>query len=283
MERRRFLLALAAGLTGVALTRGLPDPVELRAAPAAPPKAPRRATVPAAAVTSTGPAEPVPALPPVGVVSRLPGQGNDLALTIDDGTSTQVVAAFAAFARDSGVRLTFFPNGCYRSWTDNAPVLRPLIDSGQVALGNHTWSHPDLTTLGDAEVAEEITRNQEFLRTTFGVRDTPFLRPPYGARDDRIDRIAADLGHPTIALWNGTLDDSRVLTAEELLAAARQWFTAQTIVVGHANHPTVTTLYGDLLALLAERGLRTVTLADVWGYPAQRLRGAVAGGPVVAG
>jgi peptidoglycan/xylan/chitin deacetylase (PgdA/CDA1 family) len=282
MERRRFLLALAAGLTGVALTRGLPDPVELRAAPAAPPKAPRRATVPAAAVTSTGPAEPVPALPPVGVVSRLPGQGNDLALTIDDGTSTQVVAAFAAFARDSGVRLTFFPNGCYRSWTDNAPVLRPLIDSGQVALGNHTWSHPDLTTLGDAEVAEEITRNQEFLRSTFGVRDTPFLRPPYGARDDRIDRIAADLGHPTIALWNGTLDDSRVLTAEELLAAARQWFTAQTIVVGHANHPTVTTLYGDLLALLAERGLRTVTLADVWATPVQRLRGAVADGPVVA-
>src|SRR3954470_18900532 len=145
--------------------------------------------------------------------------------------ASEVVAAFAAFARDSGVRLTFFPNGCYRSWTDNAPVLRPLIDAGQVALGNHTWTHPDLTTLGDAEVAEEITRNQQFLRTTFGVRDTPFLRPPYGARDDRIDRIAANLRHPTIALWNGPLDDSRLLSAQELLAAARQWFTAQTIVV----------------------------------------------------
>ena len=51
------------------------------------------------------------------------------------------------------------------------------------------------------------------------------------------------------------------------MAAARQWFTAQTIVVGHANHPTVTTVYGDLLALIAERGLRTVTLADVWATP----------------
>ena len=68
----------------------------------------------------------------------------------------------------------------------------------------------------------------------------------------------------------------------ELLAAARQWFTAQTIVVGHANHPTVTTLYGELLALIAERGLRTVTLADVWATPAQRLRGAVANGEVLA-
>jgi peptidoglycan/xylan/chitin deacetylase (PgdA/CDA1 family) len=274
VERRSFLLALAAGLAGVAVGHGIPDPVALHPAP-------RRTPVPAAAVSTPAPPVAGPALPPTGVVNGLPGTGTDLAITVDDGTSTDVVAAFAAFAKDSGVRLTFFPNGCYRSWTDNAPALRPLLESGQVAFGNHTWSHPDLTTLGDQEVAAEITRNQEFLRTTFGVRDTPFLRPPYGARDERIDRIAAELGHPTIAMWNGTLDDSRVLTAEELLAAARQWFTAGTIVVGHANHPTVTTVYGDLLAIIAERGLRTVTLAEVWATPSQRLRGATADGRAV--
>jgi peptidoglycan/xylan/chitin deacetylase (PgdA/CDA1 family) len=216
-------------------------------------------------------------------VSGLPGTGADLALTIDDGTSTEVVAAFAAFAKDSGVHLTFFPNGCYRSWTENAAVLRPLLDAGQVSFGNHTWSHPDLTALGDRQVADEITRNQVFLRSTFGVEDTPFLRPPYGARNARIDRIAADLGHPTIALWNGTLEDSRILTAEELLTSARQWLNAGRIVVGHANHPTVTTVYGDLLAIIAQRGLRTVTLAEVWATPGQRVRGAVATGPTVTG
>jgi peptidoglycan/xylan/chitin deacetylase (PgdA/CDA1 family) len=215
-------------------------------------------------------------MPPAGVVSRLPGDGASLALTIDDGVSTEVVAAFVAFAADSGVRLTFFPNGRYRSWVDNAVALRPLVDSGQIALANHTWAHPDLTTLDDAAVAEEIRRNRDFLRATFGVHDSPFFRPPYGAHDARIDRIAADLGHPTIALWNGTLGDSRVLTPPELLAAADQWFAAQRIVVGHANHPTVTTVYGDLLALIRERGLRTVTLADVWATPAQRLRGMAA-------
>lgn len=275
-----MLLALAAGLAGVAVGHGMPDPIDLRAAPH---RQPRPTQVPAAAVTPAALPGPAPLPPPGGVVAGLPGTGQDLALTVDDGTSTEVVASFAAFARDSGVRLTFFPNGCYRSWTDNATALRPLVDSGQVAFGNHTWSHQDLTKLGDQQVAEQITRNQAFLRTTFGIRDTPFLRPPYGARTARIDRIAADLGHPTIALWNGTLGDSRVLTAEKLLAAARQWFTAGRIVVGHANHPTVTTVYGDLLALLAERGLRTVTLADVWASPGQRLGGAVAAGSVRSG
>src|SRR3712207_6652629 len=236
MERRQFLLALAAGLTGAAVARGTSGLVDTDPAPVAAP-------APAAAVRPAG-VDGVGAVPPpVGVVDRLPGEGTSLALTIDDGTNSEVLAAFAALAADTGVRLTFFPNGCYRSWEDNATALRPLVDSGQVALGNHTWSHPDLTTLPDAEVAEELSRNRDFLRRVFGVRDTPFFRPPFGARDERIDRISADVGHPTVAMWNGTLEDSRVLTPAELVAAAREWFAAQSIIVGHANHPTVTEVY----------------------------------------
>jgi peptidoglycan/xylan/chitin deacetylase (PgdA/CDA1 family) len=265
MERRQFLLALAAGLTGAAIARGTSGLVDTGPAPAAAAAVAR----PAAAVRPAGVQGVIAVPPPFGPVDRLPGEGTSLALTIDDGTNTEVVAAFAALAADTGIRLTFFPNGCYRSWTDNARVLRPLIESGQVALGNHTWSHPDLTTLGDAEVVEEIDRNRTFLSRTFGVRDTPFFRPPFGARTERTDRIAADLGHPTIAMWNGTLEDSRMLTGDQLMAAARRWFTAQAIVVGHANRPTVTTVYDDLLALIDERRLRTVTLADVWAAPAR--------------
>src|SRR4051812_30403266 len=211
MERRRFLLALAAGLAATAVGRGTDAPVPAR--PAAP-----RALRPAPAVTPLGVPGTAPVMPPTGVVRGLPGEGTSLALTIDDGTSTEVVAAFAAFAADTGVRLTFFPNGCYRSWEDNADALRPLLDSGQVAMGNHTWSHPDLTTLSDQEVADEIGRNRDFLWQVFGIRDSPFFRPPFGARTEQTDRIAADQGHPTITMWNGTLDDSRVLTADELMA-----------------------------------------------------------------
>jgi peptidoglycan/xylan/chitin deacetylase (PgdA/CDA1 family) len=278
MDRRRFLLVLAAGLTGAAVGRGTAVPGAPAVVDAAGP--PRLASAGEVAPAPRHVPGLEPAEPPTGVVDALPGEGTSLALTIDDGTNSEVVAAFIAFAADTGVRLTFFPNGCYRSWEDNAPALRPLIDSGQVAMGNHTWSHPDLTTLSDQEVAEEISRNRDYLWRAFGVRDSPFFRPPFGARDERTDRIAADVGHPTIAMWNGTLDDSRVLTPAELMAAARKWFAEQTIIVGHANHPTVTTLYDDLVELIRERGLQTVTLADVWATPTTRLRGATARGTV---
>ena len=124
-----------------------------------------------------------------------------------------------------------------------------------------------MTTLDDAALTDQIRRNQVFLRRTLGVRDTPFFRPPYGAHDARTDRIAADLGHPTIALWNGTLGDDRLLGADELVGYARQWFQARRIVIGHANHPTVTTVWAELLELISSRQLRTVTLADVWAAP----------------
>jgi hypothetical protein len=50
-----------------------------------------------------------------GVLSRLPGDGNQVALTVDDGASVSVVAAIVQFCRDSGTRLTFFVNGANNS------------------------------------------------------------------------------------------------------------------------------------------------------------------------
>lgn len=274
MDRRRFLLILAAGLAGAAVAHGaeqLPVAAAAPSRPAAEPVPHAAARRPPQPVPDAGGLVPVD--PPTGVVSSLPGPGTSLALTIDDGVSGEVVAAYAKLAADTGIRLTFFPNGCYRSWTDSAAVLRPLVDAGQLALGNHTWSHPYLTTLADADVAAELARNRDFLQKTFGAGGTPFFRPPYGAHDERIDRIAADQGHPTVVLWNGTLGDDRLLSGADLLGFARRWFAAQSIVIGHANHSPVTTVYGQLLDLIAERGLRTVTLADVWTSRAVRLRG----------
>jgi peptidoglycan/xylan/chitin deacetylase (PgdA/CDA1 family) len=274
MERRRFLLFLAAGLAGTAVGRGTAGLVD-------PERTPLPAAVPAAAVQPVPPAVRA-SPPPQGVVDSLPGEGSSLALTIDDGTNSAVVAAFCTLAADTGIRLTFFPNGVYRSWEENGELLQPLVDSGQVAMGNHTWSHPDLTTLGDDEVAEEIGRNREFLQSTFGVGGTPFFRPPFGAHDERTDRLAAEAGHPTVVMWNGTLEDHRPITPTELMAAAREWFAAQAIIVGHANQPTVTTVYDQLLALIAERQLQTVTLADVWAAPSLAQLGSLSGSATIS-
>lgn len=209
---------------------------------------------------------------PPGNITSLPGTERNLALTIDDGTDSAVVGAYLDFIEDSGIRLTFFPNGINQSWTTHAARLRPLVESGQVQLGNHTWSHPDITTLSSTELATEVTRNERFLNTTYGVTARPFFRPPYGFHNARTDRVLAGLGYTTITMWYGSFGDSSVLTEAQLMSLARQWLGPERIVIGHANHPTVTRLYGQLLDLIRERQLTTVTLDDAFYGPAGRSR-----------
>lgn len=203
--------------------------------------------------------------PPAGVLTRLPGDGNQLALTVDDGASVPVVGAFAQFCRDTGTRLTFFVNGANPSWSVNAPALRPMVDAGQVQVANHTWSHPNLSRMNSTAVDDQIRRNADFLRNTFGTDGTPFFRPPFGAHNADIDRVAADQGYSTITMWSGTVGDSAPETEANLVANAAKSFQPQQIVLTHANLPTITHCYGQLTDLIASRNLQTVTLNDVFG------------------
>ena len=202
--------------------------------------------------------------PPAGVLARLPGDGNQLALTVDDGVSVPVVGAFAQFCRDTGARLTFFVNGANPSWSANAPALRPMVDSGQVQMANHTWSHPNLNRMKLTAIDDQIRRNADFLRNTFGTDGTPFFRPPFGVHNADIDRVAADQGYTTVTLWSGTVGDSAPENEASLVANAAKSFQPQQIVIGHANLPTVTHCYAQLLDIIQSRNLQTVTLNDVF-------------------
>jgi peptidoglycan/xylan/chitin deacetylase (PgdA/CDA1 family) len=273
LNRRRFLGTLAAAtLAGVGATRyllGAPTRTLGQAAASTTPAA-NSSAARAGVTTSLPPPGPRAkiALPGGGALSRLPGQGDMLALTVDDGVNTDVVRLYTQFAKDTGVRLTYFVNGTYSSWKDNLALLRPLVEAGQIQLGNHTWSHPDLTTVSKTRVADEITRNDRFLNATYGVDAKPYFRPPYGKHNAAVDAVAADLGYTVTTLWCGSLSDSTVVTEDFIVKMAQQYFTAQSVVLGHLNHLPVTHVYPHLVALIRDRNLRTVTLDDVFAKPA---------------
>ncbi len=265
LNRRRFLGALAAAtVAGVGAARLVVDPQ------------PRTfAQAPEAQIATSGPTAPSALLPPPplgarialpggGALTKIPGEGDLLALTVDDGVNSEVVRAYTQFAKDTGVRLTFFVNGVYKSWTENLDVLRPLVDSGQIQLGNHTWSHPDLTTLPKDQIAQQIGRNDQFLKKTYGIGAKPYWRPPYGKHNAAVDAVAADFGYTVPTLWSGSLSDSTLITEDYIVKMAGQYFAPQAIVIGHLNHPPVTHVYPQLVEIIRDRNLRTVTLNDVF-------------------
>ncbi|MBT2502478.1 polysaccharide deacetylase family protein [Curtobacterium sp. ISL-83] len=201
---------------------------------------------------------------PHGTITGLPTGTKGIAWTVDDGVSSEVVGAYARFAAETGTRLTFFVNGVRPSWTQHADVLRPLIESGQVQIGNHTWDHPALTKLGDQAIEDQLTRNHEFIEHTFGVDARPYFRPPFGYHDARVDAAAARVGYTTPLLWYGTLADSGDITSDQIVGFAEQWFQPAHIVIGHANHPGTIGALPRLATLLRQRELATYTLDDVF-------------------
>ncbi len=202
---------------------------------------------------------------PGGPIFGLPDEvGGRLAWTVDDGASPDVVNAYAQFAKETGTRLTFFMNGVYSSWAAAAPLFAPMVASGQVQIANHTFSHAGLTTLSDAQIQDELMRNHEAIHSIFGVDARPWYRPPYGWRDARTDAAAAAVGYTVPTMWYGSLGDSGLISADVMMSEAQKWLNPATIILGHANAPTVTGLFPWLTSLLQQRGISTVTLNDVF-------------------
>lgn len=234
LNRRHFIAALSAVTLGaIGVTRCSTGGQPQVAGPAA------EVSAPSGSLPGLLPPPPESARIPVPacVLSSLPGEGDLLALTVDDGVSSDVVRAYTQFAKDTGVRLTYFVNGTYRSWTDHADLLRPLVDDGRVQLANHTWSHPMLTRLPLAEVAEQFRRNHDFLWRTYGVDPRPYFRPPYGAHNAHVDKVAGELGYTVNTLWSGTLEDQVAVPASEVVAMAERYFHPQTIVIAISTTP----------------------------------------------
>lgn len=288
LNRRSLLTVLAMGT--VATLAGCNRPDEIpgatalgpvpQPAPAPPPQAalarhvrlPSRPATPTAtpdAVVTTpvdSNPSPVPGLPEVVRAVPTDLAPGAIALTIDDGFNPEVVAAYVEFAQTTGVHLTFNPNGMYGyAWEPHADVLRPLIAAGQVQIGNHTFHHPDIRKLSHHRFEQELESNDEWIRTTFGTTSRPWFRPPFGFRDEQTDARAGELGWTKILLWNGSFGDSAVLTEKVLLEQAQMYLRPGALMLGHANHPTVTHLYPHLLELIGTRGLSPLTLDEAFG------------------
>ncbi|KQS68345.1 hypothetical protein [Modestobacter sp. Leaf380] len=111
--------------------------------------------------------------------------------------------------------------------------------------GGHLGRHPGRH---DHDVTE----------STYGVDPRPFYRPPYCYQD------AAAVGYTCSVLRYGSLSDSGLITPQQVVDSASQWFLPQHIVIGHLDCTPVTTVFPQLAQLIADRGLQTVTLDDVF-------------------
>ena len=99
---------------------------------------------------------------------------------------------------------TFFVIGS--SARAHPALLRRIVREGH-AVGNHTYSHADLTRVPAQRFYDEVDRAQDAIRRATG-RTTTLIRPPYGAANAATYALAARRGY-RVVLWDVDPQDWR--------------------------------------------------------------------------
>jgi len=134
-------------------------------------------------------------------------------------------------------------------------------------IGNHTYSHPDLTLLTQGEARGEIKQASERIRRVTGRHPSSF-RPPYFAVNEDVFSLAAEFGYDVIGCVNGEAKDWEQPQpgVEYILEQTRATVDNGSIFLFHDG-------YGDrtqtveavrvLVAELADQGYRFVTIREL--------------------
>lgn len=126
-------------------------------------------------------------------------------LTYDDGISPNQIDTLLSTLKAKNVRAIFFFTGAYAR--SNPTVMKKIVAAGML-LGNHSSSHPSLTSLSDAGIRSQIAN---------GVQSTTspkLLRPPYGngAFTTRLLTVARGMGYGLCYWTVDTMDWSASAT-----------------------------------------------------------------------
>jgi peptidoglycan/xylan/chitin deacetylase (PgdA/CDA1 family) len=185
-----------------------------------------------------------------------------VALTFDDGpgrytgTLLRHLAAYRA-------RATFYVVG--RNVAGNPGVVRRAVEAGH-EIGNHGWSHHDLTRLPAAGIRAELARTDRAVKAAAGV--TPkTVRPPYGAHNATVRRQTKR----PVVLWSVDTEDWRHRDSSAVARRAIKEAHPGAVILFHDIHPTTVKAIPQVLKSLSARGYRFVTVSELFGGTPPRL------------
>lgn len=144
-----------------------------------------------------------------------------LAISFDDGPDPKFTPKILDILRDHNAKATFFLIG---SQAERNTLLTQRIYREGHEIGNHTWTHPDISSIGRRYVEIELNLTERFLESKIGVKPV-YFRPPYSVdqEPDTADQVrpledVQDRGYITVGNKIDPYDwrDNPQRTAEQI-------------------------------------------------------------------
>ena len=178
-----------------------------------------------------------------------------IALTFDDGPHPVYTKILLDGLAERGAKASFFVTG------ENAEKYPELILRMQKEghlIGNHTYSHIQLTSNNREAFRQELISTNEVLKEITGA-ETIFVRPPYGSWDKSFEK---ELNMFPV-LWNIDPLDWCSHNAECIAAKVVEKAGDGDIILMHDYYDTSVTAALEVVDVLQKRGFQFVTVEEI--------------------
>lgn len=122
----------------------------------------------------------------------------ELFLTFDNGYENGYTAKILDTLKAKKVPAIFFVTGHYVK--SQPELMKRMVAEGHL-VGNHSWSHPDMTTISNSEIKQELEQVKEAAGRVTGKKEMNYLRPPRGIFNDRTLAVSKSLGYTNV-FWS---------------------------------------------------------------------------------
>ena len=182
-----------------------------------------------------------------------------LAMTFDDGPHPQNTPRLLDMLKQRGIKATFFTIG--RSVDLYPAIAKRIIDEGH-EIGNHTYTHGNLSKMSERGVRKELDKGKEAILRATGVLPR-IMRPPYGALYNNQRQWVLDAyGYPTI-LWSvdpmDWKDRNASIVSNRLISRA----SPGGILLAHDLHKTTVDAMPTTFDTLLAQGYKFVTVSQL--------------------
>lgn len=178
-----------------------------------------------------------------------------LAITFDDGPNPLYTGRLLEGLKSRNVKATFFVVG--KKAEENPELIQRMQEDGHI-IGNHTYSHIQLTQGNKSQFVEDIRKTNEIIKQITG-DDVAFIRPPYGIWDKKYEK---ELNMFPV-LWTVDPKDWYSQNADAVTGAVVNKVEENDIILLHDDYDTSVTAALAIIDILQKQGYQFVTVDEI--------------------
>ena len=187
----------------------------------------------------------------------------NLYLTFDAGYENGYTAGILDVLKKHDVKAAFFLVGNYLKTSPE--LVKRMVSEGHT-VGNHTYSHPDMSAIStEDDFREELSKLEEEYKSVTGKEMLKYYRPPQGKYSEANLKMAKDLGYRTI-FWSLAYVDwyeSDQPTKEEAFNKLIPRVHPGAIVLLHSTSKTNAEILDELLIKWENMGYKFKSITEL--------------------